>query len=849
MQKCLIKNIGRHTIQGIIDAKGIKSNLDPNTTLEVYQSRAVHLVNSYPQTIQIVKNTLSNIQAIQPVFIQEEIKGDWKLKYIPKVAHLYWSGDILPWLRMISIESFCKLNPEWQVNIYLPENKYQGSVTWKTHELKYEIKGQDYFNQLKNNCSNIKINKIDMASIGIKNDIPEVFKADFLRFYLLSTVGGLWLDTDIIFFKSMNEFYKNNQEYSNKKTWACFNDNYHSMGFLMSSKDNLFFKKMFEQSKVKFNINNYQGVFIDVMPMNAGILSQYEHENIELDTVYPINSFELDLIYNADNSFMLTKNTIGLHWYGGCEYAGKAINLLNEQSFFKTAIINNTLCKCINKYFKEATPNRFKIITTNKNADKYIGKCIDSVLSQTYKEWEMIIIDDCSSDNSVNIIKSKLNDKIKLIANSKTKNKLQNVVDGIKNICKNDNDIIVILDGDDWLADNNVLEYLNNIYKNKDIWLTYGQFEPVSKKYSKYCRPIDTLTYRLKDTFLTSHLKTFKKIIWNKLDEKDLKDDNNNYLYTDDVAFMTPMVEIAGNKHIKFIEKVLYIYNDLNVNCAMYSEGERLEAQRKEIMARPSKPQIDKPKISILITTFKRNHLLKWNLLSLSKQNIDKYDYEILILDEGREDKAIHDLIDMYKNLNIIYINTGKTKQNQNEWRVPGYAFNIGAKKCKGDYILLMCAEIFSINETIDLIMQPVIDKDKIISTPQLAKDDIDSSFLNMLEKQDYKDVFNMNNLIPLNVLLPFFMAMNKRDYFSIGGYDERMNGVAREDDDFVERLVRKECKYVKSSASIVHLYHERLYDKKIDPAIMQRVAFNDKIYKENKNVIKVNLYKEWGKF
>lgn len=38
------------------------------------------------------------------------------------------------------------------------------------------------------------------------------------------------------------------------------------------------------------------------------------------------------------------------------------------------------------------------IITPNFNCEKYIAQTIDSVLSQTYKNWEMIIVDDCSSD-------------------------------------------------------------------------------------------------------------------------------------------------------------------------------------------------------------------------------------------------------------------------------------------------------------------------------------------------------------------------------------------------------------------------------------------------------------------
>ncbi|SDW86916.1 Glycosyltransferase involved in cell wall bisynthesis [Lutibacter oricola] len=57
------------------------------------------------------------------------------------------------------------------------------------------------------------------------------------------------------------------------------------------------------------------------------------------------------------------------------------------------------------------------IITPNFNAEKYISQTIESVLNQTYTNWELIIVDDCSTDNSVKIIHQFLGSeaKIKLI--------------------------------------------------------------------------------------------------------------------------------------------------------------------------------------------------------------------------------------------------------------------------------------------------------------------------------------------------------------------------------------------------------------------------------------------------
>lgn len=60
------------------------------------------------------------------------------------------------------------------------------------------------------------------------------------------------------------------------------------------------------------------------------------------------------------------------------------------------------------------------IITPSYNTSKYIGKTIESVLKQTYENWEMIIVDDCSTDDTDEVVKPYLSDKrIKYIKNDK----------------------------------------------------------------------------------------------------------------------------------------------------------------------------------------------------------------------------------------------------------------------------------------------------------------------------------------------------------------------------------------------------------------------------------------------
>ena len=821
----------------------IKS-LQKKIFLDVSEEEYKYCLQYKPRLIRIEKYTPET-----DLKVDTPIPDKWNLTKIPKIAHFYWGNRSLPYLRALSIISFHVLNPDWKVNLYVPKEKYSGKVTWNTGELNYKVDAKDYFSYLKS-FKEINIVQFDFNTIGIKENIPESFKSDFLRWHLLSTVGGLWNDNDIQFFKPMNCFYKNLPEYADKEFWLCFHG-FHSCGFLMSSKENKFFKKILEFAKKNFNLKEYQSAGPDLFKAfgldDLKKLNEYNFENMDMDIVYPIDSTKIPLIYNSNNINLITKNSIGLHWYAGHKLAEKYVNELTEKNYMQ---YNNTLSYCIRKYFKAlGKQNNFKIITAVRNSELYIKNCIESVINQRYKNWNMIIIDDNSTDSTQDIIKSFKDKRIKKIFNEERKTKFENIITAIGS-CKDD-DIIVMLDGDDWLSGNDVLDYLNKIYNDSSVWITYGQYEPASKSYSNYCSKIDSKTYRKNGIWRTSHLKTFKKFLWNNIDKKDFIASTGKYYYIDDAAFMFPMIEMAGNNHSRFIEKVLYIYNDLNPECGMKLVPEQTLVELKEIVGKPQYKEL-KEKVSILITTFKRTNLLDWNLRSLDRQNLnEKYDLEILILDEDNDTENINKLISKFKNLNIKYIQTSKTKNNINDWRIPGYALNIGVKKVSGDYIIMLCAEIFSLNNSIEKIIEPLIIKDKLMTIPDLGWDDSNGEFLKQLKENNgtwEENIFKSCG--ELNTIYPYMMGIRKNEYMEIGGYDESFKGITSDDDNFLVRLKNNGCNYLRVNCGIVHLYHPRIYDTRFtNDEVNNRIEYNRKLYYERINDIEANVGIEWGKY
>ena len=214
--------------------------------------------------------------------------------------------------------------------------------------------------------------------------------------------------------------------------------------------------------------------------------------------------------------------------------------------------------------------NKFIVVVPTYNADKYIKRCLNSVLSQTYKNYDVCVIDDCSTDYTwriVNEVQHHNNNPFILCKNEyRRASPLANIVKGIELTAFDKQDVVVILDGDDYLYDNDVFNHINMIYNDQNVWMTYGQFIPSDGSYPPFCKPIpDTRTYRKRREWFASHLKTFKKGLFSLIKDSDLRDKSGVYYpFVGDAALMYPMVEMCGKRHMRFVDKLTYVYNNQN---------------------------------------------------------------------------------------------------------------------------------------------------------------------------------------------------------------------------------------------------------------------------------------------
>lgn len=214
----------------------------------------------------------------------------------------------------------------------------------------------------------------------------------------------------------------------------------------------------------------------------------------------------------------------------------------------------------------------FVLIIPSYNNSAFVEKNLRSVFSQNYQNYRVIYIDDNSSDDTFSKTKKILAElhqekRTTLIHNPQNQGALANIYNAI-HTCK-DQEIIVLIDGDDFLAHEKVLEILNQNYSDGNVWMTYGNFldYPSYRQTPTVCKELPQMVikknhYRTHE-WVTSHLRTFYASLFKKIHLDDLIYRGRFYPMGWDLAFMMPMLEMSG-KHTRFIKEILYLYNRQN---------------------------------------------------------------------------------------------------------------------------------------------------------------------------------------------------------------------------------------------------------------------------------------------
>lgn len=216
----------------------------------------------------------------------------------------------------------------------------------------------------------------------------------------------------------------------------------------------------------------------------------------------------------------------------------------------------------------------FVVIVPSYNNSLWVEKNLRSIFEQKYDNYRVIYINDASTDSTLLQVQDLVDSwgeghRFEIVNNATNRGAMENIYRAVHR-CDPD-EVVLVLDGDDWFAHDRVLEKLNEIYADPDVWVTWGSYVEYPN-YSSYhvanfAQPlpqsvIDGRKIRQysKNHWCFSQLRTFYAGIFQNLKLKDLAYEGRFVDAANDAAFFIPVLEMAG-PHIQYVPEILYIWN------------------------------------------------------------------------------------------------------------------------------------------------------------------------------------------------------------------------------------------------------------------------------------------------
>ena len=297
---------------------------------------------------------------------------------IPKIAFTYWDMSNLSFLHYLTLYTFKKFNPDWEVVLYYPKRRFIYN-SWAGFENKKKYTSYNYVKELIK--MDIKMVEIDFESgfEGIPFYLSEVTKSDFLRLKILTQAGGMWLDMDTFWINPIEKNTKSTpydsyndvrelavthnggfgskhkrattfQVYDKSKFIFCneHQDNseknvrHFCQYIIFSHPDSKIIKKLLESVWDNLNPDEYESIGT---PMLNKVASKFmlEHDYdwdkslINIDVFAPYKWHQMDILFessmSADVVLRKVKHSCCIHWFNGSPHSKKFINKFNHTNF------------------------------------------------------------------------------------------------------------------------------------------------------------------------------------------------------------------------------------------------------------------------------------------------------------------------------------------------------------------------------------------------------------------------------------------------------------------------------------------------------------------------------------
>jgi len=247
---------------------------------------------------------------------------------------------------------------------------------------------------------------------------------------------------------------------------------------------------------------------------------------------------------------------------------------------------------------KIGTEKEIYIVSPFYNCANYISRCIQSVAAQDYDNYTHVLINDNSSDNTLEVVldtidqlPENIREKFQIISNSENKGAPCNQISFIRKI-ENDDAIVMLLDGDDSLVnDNSIFSYFNTIYEDAEFtygscWSMVDNIPLISQPYPENVKnKRDYRNHHFNWILPYTHLRTFKKKLVNEISDDMFKDSEGNwYKAGGDGSVFYAMIESADPDKVVCLQDIIYNYNDINPLNDYKVNGEEQNRNAREIV-------------------------------------------------------------------------------------------------------------------------------------------------------------------------------------------------------------------------------------------------------------------------
>jgi len=209
------------------------------------------------------------------------------------------------------------------------------------------------------------------------------------------------------------------------------------------------------------------------------------------------------------------------------------------------------------------------VVIRGRNCKKYLGKCLRSLIAQTYGKWEAFVVLDDPTDGSERVLEKYMNMDSRIHKHINPdrlglgRNMYFAITEAARQLKPQDKDVFAILDGDDWLSKTAFIRPVRIFEKYPKILITHGSYVKVSKgRKTRISKAYPKSGKVRKLPWRGSHLKCIKWEVLKHIKKEWFQNKGVWLNAASDVALMFPCIELAGLKRVIHIPQATYYWRD-----------------------------------------------------------------------------------------------------------------------------------------------------------------------------------------------------------------------------------------------------------------------------------------------